>query len=103
MSTLNTGGWGSDIPLIGCHGTSHKRCQFIEGDPSAIPFDGDLDSLYCGKPAMSGRSYCAEHTARCYAPTTKARKADPHEAERRRASMRRRAMLEAAERVGAEP
>ena len=37
-----------------------RTCQWIEGDPRAVPLD------MCGKPSVEGRSYCAEHTRRAY-------------------------------------
>lgn len=34
----------------------NNQCRWIEGD---VLFD--LDWRYCGKPKLSGSSYCAEH------------------------------------------
>jgi hypothetical protein len=38
-----------------------RACVYIEGDG---PF-ADRDP-FCGKPALRGMPYCAEHAARCY-------------------------------------
>jgi GcrA cell cycle regulator len=40
---------------------AERGCVYIDGDG---PF-ADRDP-FCGKPAMRGMPYCAEHAARCY-------------------------------------
>jgi len=41
-------------------GPAPRRCQWIEGEPSAE------DACKCGQPSVEGRPYCSEHTARAY-------------------------------------
>ena len=41
--------------------TYERVFWLVEGDG---PFIGDIP--YCGKPALRGMPYCAEHAARCY-------------------------------------
>lgn len=40
--------------------SSHKRCQFIEGEPTAD------DACKCGAKTLPGSPYCPAHHARCY-------------------------------------
>ncbi len=39
-------------------------CQFIAGEPAGAR------TLFCGAATVPGRSYCADHTARCFIPRT---------------------------------
>ena len=43
--------------------TAARRCQWPIGDP------GDADFRFCDREALAKRPYCAEHSARAYAPT----------------------------------
>ena len=45
------------VPLI-------RTCRWIDGDVRQPGWQ------YCGRPALAGRSWCAEHNARAYRPRT---------------------------------
>ena len=46
----------------GFTGPSPRTCQLIEGDPSGN------DACKCGRRALSGSAYCADHHAQCWQP-----------------------------------
>jgi hypothetical protein len=50
-----------------------RTCVYIEGDGPFVDRDP-----FCGKPALRGMPYCAEHAARCY--RSGRRSPAPHEA-----------------------
>jgi hypothetical protein len=63
----------TDRPAEGLAMTSHaskakpasipvRTCRWIEGDVRESGWS------YCGRPALAGRSWCADHNARAYRP-----------------------------------
>ena len=51
-------------------GPPRKTCQYILDADVLSALDESEDLHYCGKPSEPGYSFCAEHKARCYVPTT---------------------------------
>lgn len=47
-------------PQQGAAAKTARTCQFPHGDPKSPDF------RFCGKPAKTGKPYCAEHYAVCY-------------------------------------